>query len=153
MKWETLKEKIYYWDGAWLDIYVLNASREDWKKWIEYVNNKFELSFYHGENRSEEKQISFEAVSDLWDGKTEFTNDATIKLDKMSIKCNFFDDAEIENFFDPGEVESIEDHNKLINYMIEMSRIIGKTVIMTPENRPELVYISANNGETKINLY
>ena len=153
MKWETLKEKIYYWDGAWLDIYVLNASREDWKKWTEYVNDKFQLSFYHGENRSEEGKISFQAISDLWEGKTEFTNDATIKLDTMSIKCNFFDDTEIENFFDPGDLESIEDHNTLMTYMTDISKLIGKPVIMTPENRRETIFVSVDNSEVKINLY
>lgn len=32
MNWTDLKNKIYYWDGSWRDIYVLQTNRDDWKK-------------------------------------------------------------------------------------------------------------------------
>jgi len=38
MNWQTIKDKIYYGDGTLRDIYVLNISKEDWAKWIQFVN-------------------------------------------------------------------------------------------------------------------
>lgn len=30
-----LKDKIYYWDGSWHDIYIVQSSRADWKRWVD----------------------------------------------------------------------------------------------------------------------
>lgn len=152
MEFKSLKDKVYYWDGAWLDIYVLNATREDWKKWIEFVNEKFQVSFYHGENQTEEARMIFQKIVDFWDGKTEHSNYAIIKVGKINVKCHFFNDDQIENDFDPGEVESVEDHDNLIKYMDALSELLIKPIILCPENRPNDVYISVEKGDLKINL-
>jgi hypothetical protein len=41
MEWVDLKKKIYYWDGSWRDIYILETTLEDNKKWADYVNDKY----------------------------------------------------------------------------------------------------------------
>jgi len=34
MAWENIKQNIYYSDGSLRDIYILNSTRADWKKWV-----------------------------------------------------------------------------------------------------------------------
>ncbi len=55
----------------------------------------------------------------------------------MQINAHFFSESEIENNIDPREFNSIEDHNKLIKYMTELSVILDKEIILTPENEHE----------------
>jgi hypothetical protein len=152
MEWETLKEKIYYWDGSWLDIYVQNANQDDWKKWLDFVNDKYQVSFYNGKTGRKENKISFTTVKDHWDGNSELMNDAIIKLGAINVKCHFFVCTEIEMDFDPGEVKGIEEHNALLEYMIEVSKLLGKKIILTPENSPDLVHISVEKGEVRIKV-
>ena len=155
MEWEILKKKIYYFDGAWLDIYVLNASQEDWEKWAEYVNDKYEISFYNYQTDSYESKIAIPVITDYWNFRNDSSDmaaDAIIKLGTIDIKCHFFDDTQIENDFDPGDVQCIADHEKLIDYMLNISKLLGKTVIMAPENTPSYTHISVEKGEVKMNL-
>ena len=150
MEWERLKDKIYYWDGAWLDIYVEGTSRDDWKIWIDYVNSTYEINFYNGKANSKEDKISLDAICDYWDGTTDLMSDAIIKVGEMNIKCHFFEDTEIENDLDPGEVASIEEHNRLVRYITDISRLLEKPVFITPENVHDIIHISVDKGEVKI---
>jgi len=85
MDWQILKDKIYYLDGSWRDIYVHNTTTED-------------------------------------------------------------DIA-------PNEINSLADHNKLMDYMTRLSKVLNKTVVLTPENQSDFVLISVYKDEIKINLY
>jgi hypothetical protein len=153
MEWEKLKDKIYYWDGAWLDICVKDTSVDDWKIWIDYVNSTYNVSFNNGKADRKEDKISFDVVSDYWAGTTDLMSDAVIKVGEVNIKCHFFDDTEIENDLDPGEVASIEEHNLLVRYITDISNLLKKPVFITPENTHEFIHISVDKGEVKIYSY
>ena len=36
--WRELKNKIYYLDGSLRDIYIHGTTRDDWQKWVDFVN-------------------------------------------------------------------------------------------------------------------
>jgi hypothetical protein len=153
MEWEKLKDKVYYWDGAWLDIYVKNTSPEDWKIWIDYVNSTYDISFNNGKADKKEDKISFDAVNAYWAGTTDLMSDAVIKVGAVNIKCHFFEDTEIENDLDPGEVVSMEEHNQLVKYIADISNLLQKPVFITPENIHDIIHISADKGEVKLYSY
>jgi hypothetical protein len=44
MDWKTPKNKIYAWDGGWLDIYVHKNTSKDWKQWVQFVNQQLRIS-------------------------------------------------------------------------------------------------------------
>ncbi|CAM3989449.1 MULTISPECIES: hypothetical protein [Flavobacterium] len=142
MNIENLQKEVYFEDDGMLrDIYVLNTTKDDWKKWVEIVNEKYVVDFYNGQTEKIEGKINFETVLDVWTGKTDKLNEATIKLDAIDIKCHFFTDEEIENDIDPIQIKTIEDHNKLMDYLRTISKAINKRVILTPENIREVVLI------------
>ena len=53
----------------------------------------------------------------------------------------------MENDIDPREFNSIEDHDKLIKYMIDISILLDKIVILTPENERETVLLKVNKND------
>jgi hypothetical protein len=57
MNWNRLKNKLYVWDGGWLDIYVHSTSCNDWKIWSDYVNQNFKINWYNGKAERDEIKI------------------------------------------------------------------------------------------------
>ena len=51
----------------------------------------------------------------------------------------------MENDIDPREFASIDDHNKLVKYMTDISRLLDKEVILTPENEHETTLFKVSN--------
>lgn len=54
MNWKDLKDKIYYWDGSWRDIYVQESTRDDWENWINLVNANYKIDWYNGKTERDE---------------------------------------------------------------------------------------------------
>lgn len=154
MNWDILRSKVYYLDGSFRDIYVFDTSRDDWQKWIDYVNNNYRVTFYNGLTDKFEANINPSIVFSFWDGKTDLTCNASVHLGKIIVKCYFFCDFEIDNDIQPEEIENLEDHNTLIEYLQNVSKLLGKKVILTDEGnsilKKELVTISEE--EYRINV-
>lgn len=153
MNWEQLKHRIYYTDGSLRDIYVQNTTKKDWQIWAEFVNKHYKTSVYSYETgEKSEVPIELTKVFDYWDGKNEFLVNAGISIGDALLVMHFFTEDEMESDIDPKEFTSIENHDKLIEYMSNCSKILGKRVVLTPENSPEIVCISIDKDEIKINL-
>ena len=147
MKWTELKSKIYYWDGSWRDIYVLKTVRHDWKKWVDYVNQNYSIDWFNGKTNIDEKKVDFNVIEEFWNGNLDLCSTAKVFIDKIQINAHFFDDTEMENDIDPREFNSVEDHDKLIKYMTDLSILLDKEVILTPENEHETVLIKVNKDD------
>jgi hypothetical protein len=153
MDWQYLKSKVYFLDGSLRDIYVHNTTKSDWQLWADFVNANYETSFYIYENEVEEKTIALSKIFDYWDGLREYLSTATVYLDHIQINVHFFVGEEIENDISPKEIHSIDDHNRLINYMTRLSKVLDKVVVLTPENQANFVLISVDKDVVKIKNY
>lgn len=60
-------------------------------------------------------------------------------------------EEEIENDFDPRGITSMEDHIKLLNYLTEVSKALGKKVIVTAKNEPQSICISVETNDILFN--
>lgn len=78
MNWTDLKNKIYYCDGSLRDIYILNTSVADWKKWVDYANHNYKVTWYNGLLSKDENQIDFSIIKDYWDGEHDLCSTAKI---------------------------------------------------------------------------
>lgn len=154
MKWTELKEEIYYWDGSWRDIYILQTNLEDNKRWADYVNNNYRIEWFNGLTQAEENKVDFEVIKEYWNGNHDLCSTAKIFIDKIQINNHFFTDTEIENDIDPREINSIDDHEKVVKYMTDLSKLLNKSVILTPENDQEIVLmkVSKNGIEYSDNI-
>ncbi len=149
MNWIDLKNKVYYWDGSWRDIYVLGTSRSDWSKWVDYVNNNYTIKWFNGRLDKDEIKIDFNVIEEFWNGNHDYCSTATVFIDNIQVNAHFFDDSEIENDIDPRECNSCEDHNKIIKYMTDLSVLLDKEVILTPENENKIVLIRVYKDDIK----
>ena len=139
MIWEKIKTDIYYSDGSLRDIYVLDSTIEDWKKWIGFINENYQVKFEYFDNQGNKKiesKINFYEVSKYWNNY-ENSISAEFLVREVLLKCYFFSIDEIENDFFPEEVKTIEQHNLIIEYLKSISKILNKEVILTPENYSE----------------
>lgn len=139
MIWEKIKTDIYYSDGSLRDIYVLDSTIEDWKKWIDFINENYQVKFEYFDNQGNKKiesKINFYEVSKYWNNYENLIS-AEFLVGEVLLKCYFFSIDEIENDFFPEEVKTIEQHNLIIEYLKSISKILNKEVILTPENYSE----------------
>jgi hypothetical protein len=154
MNWTDLKDKIYYWDGSWRDLCVLRTTRADWEIWVDYVNRNYRIEWFNSKADKDENQIDFSVIEKFWSGDHDLCSTAKVFIDKIQINAHFFDETEMENDIDPREFNSIDDHNKLIKYMSDLSILFDKEVILTPENEHEtfLLKVIKNNVEFSENI-
>ena len=134
MEWNQLRDNIYYVDGSLRDIYIQNTTKEDWILWANYVNNHYKISFFSASEDVSDDKINISKVFDYWNGEDDYCLSATIFLGNILVKIYFFSDAEIENNIKPNEINSIDDHLMVVDYMNRISILLGKKVILTPEN-------------------
>ena len=144
MNWTELKEKIYYWDGSWRDLYILNTSLDDNLKWTNYVNENYRIEWFNGLTQKNDTKIDFEVIKEFWSENHDLCSTAKVFIDKIQINNHFFDDDEIENDIDPREINSIEDHEIIVKYMTDLSQLLDKPIILTPENDKEIVLIKVS---------
>ncbi len=104
MEWPELKEKIYYEDGSFRDIFIPGATADDWKLWADFVNNNYKVSFtiYEGEITTD--KVDFEKVLAFWNGSLDSCIDANVFIGDIIVKAYFFSDDEIENDIIPKEI-------------------------------------------------
>jgi len=147
MNWTELKEKVYYRDGSWLDIYILRTSLEDNEKWTDYVNENYRIEWFNALTQADENRISFDVIKEFWNGNQDLCSTAKVFIDKVQINNHFFTDTEIENDIDPREINSMEDHERVIKYMTDLSKLLDKPLILTPENEQETILIIVSKNQ------
>jgi hypothetical protein len=149
MTWQELRNGVYEVDGSWRDLCVLDASREDWARWIAFVNQHYPVKWAAEDYQDGETLAAIEAeyIDQRWDAGAEaLTTWGSVFLEKVQVNCHFFQDSEIENDIDPSEVVSMEDHDRLMTYAVAISTILGKEVVITAESFHEGVYIRINGA-------
>lgn len=147
-----MKEKIYFEDGSFRDIYAFKITLEDWEKWINFVNQNYKVEFSCGETEKKSSLIDFSSVKKFWSEDKGFINFAIVKIGGININCHFFTPEEFENDILPKEFKSFDDHKFLIDYLEQVSRIFNKKVFLTEENSPEFVLLKVFNSEISVNL-
>lgn len=134
VSWEQLQQYVYYVDGSWRDIYVLDAGRADWEIWTDFVNANYRDECSNGDE-GRFSQIDFATVENCWDGNGHACMPcATFFVGDINVKCHFFGDYELENDIDPKTVTSYAVHQQRMNYLMRLSHALRKEVVLTPEN-------------------
>ncbi|SDL86509.1 hypothetical protein SAMN04488034_1193 [Salinimicrobium catena] len=146
--WNILKEEIYFEDGSLRDIYISKTDKTDWESWSKLVNKKYDVEFYDGLTRKKTTQINIERVFDFWNDPDKFSdsNNATINLGNVKVKCYFFTEKEIENDLEPREVKTEKDHLNIIGYLKAIAETLNKDAVLTSENLKENVLLEIKKG-------
>ena len=149
MNWTELKQKIYFKDGSFRDIYILQTNIEDNEKWADYVNESYRIEWFNGVTQADETKIDFAVIKEFWNGNQDLCSTANVFIGKVQINNHFFIDTEIENDIDPREINTISDHECVVKYMTDLSNLLDKPVILTPENEQETILMIVSKSEVE----
>lgn len=149
LTWEELRTGVYYTDGSWRDIYVLDTTREDWHQWMTCVNRNYPVRWgavgYQDDQTMDAVDVPH--IERLWDaGEVTLMTWCTVFLEQIEVKCHFFTPLEIEQDVDPSYIRSMADHERLMAYLVTISSALHKEVIVTAENEKSAVYIRVNGA-------
>jgi len=152
MNWKQLKDSVYYLDGSLRDLYILNATKNDWVVWADFVNRNYKIQFYNSDNEVIDNKVDLTGILNSWEVNDHSGFSATVFLDNIMVQSYFFTDEEIENDISPAEINSMEDHLKLVNYMIGLSTALNKKIVLSPESESETELIVVYKDKVIVNL-
>jgi hypothetical protein len=134
MDWAECKNAFSY-DGSLRDIYVLDTNTDDWNKFLRLlVRKSFDLTFLiDGKN----DLLPSDAAS-IFKIRSEHNPMLSFDLGGMVLNCYFFCVDEIEIDIDPEEVTDELRFHLITSFMQDLTTVLGKPTILTPENTPEL---------------
>jgi hypothetical protein len=133
MNWKKLKSRIYHEDGSLRDIYIRDVTPDDWRHWADYVNSNYPIDFLIGGTYIGNK-ISFDSIADYWKDSDQEYPSASIHLGNIIVNTFFSNENEIENDITPREIRSLEDHQRLLEYLKSISILLNRPVELTEEN-------------------
>ncbi len=125
-------------DGTFREVYVLDTGLEDWDRVLAYLVQSYTTVEFWGDERT---------PSDIPRAKTIFAfRQQTSPLLRVTLsgvvfQCHFFTTDEIEFDFVPREIDTPQRLQALLEFVEGLGRTTGKTVVVTPENRPEWVFL------------
>ena len=133
LRWTDVKSYIYTPDGSLPDTYVLNTTRDDWRKWVDFVNATYKVMFRDAQER-EHECIDFIAVLKCWDdNEADGWPFASISVGEVQVNCFFLAEDIIDGDIDPRQFKQPEDHLQLMNYLMSLSTMLGKKVVLLSE--------------------
>jgi hypothetical protein len=151
--WDDIKW-IFELDGTLRDIYIQEVSIIDWEKLIDLLNKRYSLKYFLSDDENYQTEIDKEnVIKSLNDETGNFDIQmASIQIGEIQINCHFFLPDQIEFDLDPKEISSIEDCNKVMEYMEDISQTLSTQVTLTGENSPKfpLIKIDMTKGIRKI---
>jgi hypothetical protein len=126
-----------YWEsneGAFLDIYVLSTTVDEWQQLIETVRGRAWPSSYYLDHEpapmpSDVREIFAhrEVANCLWQIRPS---------SDLWINCNFFDQEEIEFSVDPREIDAQQHLDTMCEFISTIGRTLGKPVLACIEGEP-----------------
>ncbi|GGG40688.1 hypothetical protein [Hymenobacter glacieicola] len=141
LSWENIKKYIYTPDGSLPDICVLATTRDDWSKWIDFINATYKVMFRDA-NEQEHEKIDFAAVVKCWDdNQVDGWPFASILVGEVQVNCFFRIEDEIDGDIDPRQFNHLDNHLQLMHYLTNMSKLLAKHVVMLCEG----TRVSENN--------
>ena len=130
--WDDVREEFEV-DGSLRDIYVLNSSLDDWRRFVDLVRSgRWAFHYSDGEPLPDPSEI-FPWQEESMPGLL------SIFVGSSQLNVHFFCEDEIELDFDPGALSSADDLQAVLDFMHAVADTLGKPCILTPENCPDSV--------------
>jgi|GEM_PF-4418159 len=136
--WNYLKAKVYFDEGSALDIVVEDFAPGDWDKWAQLVEEEY--PFYDG-------TLDMNLVRSYWLGERDEGASVIFGAGNIRIGCWYLDEDKFENVVYPDDYKSLHDHETLMEYLQQLSLVLGKKVFLAPENSHHISILEVS-GET-----
>ena len=139
MNWAEYS-KVFEWDGSWRDLYVLHTNTGDWQKLLDFLRDGRSPVVFELDGRDYPYPMQ---AAPLFESRGEFDLYLCVTAGGIALNCRFLDAHEIEFDLDPRQVDGAAALHGLFVFMREVARLLGKEVILTPENAQTSVIFRA----------
>jgi hypothetical protein len=144
--WQSVKDR-FAWDGSWRDVYVLDTTRADWEKFVDFIAH----SSCGARVRMGASDIDVK-LPEKFPDYAEDEQRPMLSFDVAGVSCNchFFWDKDIEFDIDPRELRGDQQYEDFMSFLGQIRDLLRKDVLVTEENTPEnvIVRLVANQGWT-----
>jgi hypothetical protein len=120
--------------GELRDIYVLDTDERDWQRVLDYLHGADLPLTFRVDGHTRPLPASIQEILML---RRHAAPQLGIDLDGVLLSCYFFTPSTIEFDLDPRDVLCPERADRVVGFMQDVADLLGKPVILTPENRPE----------------
>ncbi|MGI5171267.1 hypothetical protein ACQEU3_43640 [Spirillospora sp. CA-253888] len=126
-------------DGSLRDAYVFATTTADWQAFIDLVRTKGWWFSYSEDGRACRMPAHVEEIFARRQDRGLLLQIRPVP--DIAINVHFFGEEEIEADFAPAELQGQERLDVLCGFLRAVGRQVGKPVVFTPENRPDLPII------------
>jgi len=132
LPWTSVSPEFEF-DGSWRDIYVFGTSSADWTRLLRGLSQSSYALLYTRGGAQMEVPLEAGAAFPLAGGCDRLLR---INVAGVQVNTHFFEESEIEFDIDPREVTGQRRFDELIGFMCWLAELLGKDVVLTPENCP-----------------
>ena len=120
--------------GELRDIYVLNTDERDWQRVLDHLHGTDLPLTFRVDGRPVPLPVSIQEILTL---RQHAAPQLGIDLEGVLLACYFFTPSVIEFDLDPRDVLRPVQADQVIAFMQDLADLLGKPVILSPENHPE----------------
>ena len=144
--WETVRQEFVF-DGSLRDIYAHGTTLADWQRMLEWLERSPYEIVFRLNNLPAELPSS---ASEVFMTKESASHMMAVDFAGVRAVCHFFVEHEIEFDIDPREVNTQTQVDALFGFMRDFADAVGKDVVLTPENAPEMVIFRIRPGSPQV---
>lgn len=137
--WDFLIDHFYCESNTLPDIIIENCNNSDWIKFINFTNNNYKVKFKLNEGYLISEKINFSEINRFWNGYSENGCMASVFIDQIQLNIFFNSQDVIDHDFDTNQINNLDDHNKLMNYLKEISHLLKKEISIYAEGTEEIL--------------
>jgi len=132
-------------DGSYRDIYIFDTQITDWQTLFKVINKEVWVTRLLKDG--EEVDINRYPIDRIFDERDSFSFLLSINYKGVVINSHSFDQREIEFNIYPKELVTFTHRNAVFEFMQYLSNLLNKQVIITPENSPEIPFLTVKPNE------
>lgn len=115
------------------DIFIADCSKETWNEILEWLNQcPYQVQFV-----CDGKPCAFDSVTEIFQAKESSTVILYLDLGQFSVRTLFFYEDQVEFDFSASDIQGQVSLDKLLSFVGELSKLIGKEVIVSYSSEPE----------------
>lgn len=121
-------------DGALKDIYISNATLDDWQAVIDALKSGMPALDFRVGNEAAELPSDVSMI--FLTGPNDLRSTLRVPMGKATLNCHFFSDDEVEFDLDPRDMNA-DLLPLLLDFLTLLGNATNKSVLLTMENMPE----------------
>jgi hypothetical protein len=141
-------------DGMLRDVYVLNATIDDWRTFWRFIRSRPEPLAFTLDNQPQPMPAT---VDEVFDRASEINTSLMIDPNELKIACHFFLESELELDLDTRDYSNADFDRiaQLLRYLRDLARYLGREVTVTYEGHkrdPFLTFTPSGRIRAAISL-